>query len=260
MPPPAPDMPPPRPVTVLRLKRPRSAPPLSALHVALPVHKRPHSLAPLFSSLSLSAPHIRFRRLAAARVRAALAVPGVTIVDVEPGAVRRGTKRRMEDEGAGDRAGEEREGQRKSARVERGMLCNGVPMQRVSVDDEDLYVREGQVLADAGGEHVVVEEALANDPSSEGEMAYVRAEDLPEFVFDDECSEEERDDEDDLDGESVDYPSTPESVSERDEWEQERRPFGIAPAVHDNFEYAHFASDEDGEYDGEGWGDEGEDS
>lgn len=235
---------PPRALTVLRLKRPRSATPFSSLHVSLPLHKRPPSLAPLFSALSLSAPHIRFRRLAAERAREALQQPGITIVDVGPDVVRRGVKRRME-------AGE---GGRKSARMEEGMLCNGIPMARVTVDEEDVYVREGDVIGeDEEGEGKGKQKEF-DDPSSDSEMAYVRAEDLTEFVFHEEHSEEECDEEDDLDGESVDYPSTPETVSEgeSEEWFEESRPFGIVPRAVQHTEYVQFESDEDAEYDGEG--------
>ena len=152
------------------------------------------------------------------------------------------------------------EGGRKSARMEEGMLCNGTPMMRVTVDEEDVYVREGDVIGEDTEAEGKQEEC--DDPSSDSEMAYVRAEDLPEFVFDEEHSEEECDEEDDLDGESVDYPSTPETVSEgeSEEWFEESRPFGTVPRAVQHAEYVQFASDEDAEYDGEGYGDEGEDS
>lgn len=252
-------------VTVLRVKRPRSRAPLSALHVSLPAFKR-RQLSSALASLSLSAvprqqhqQHVRFRRLAAARAVAALSAPGVTVVDVDASALRRGVKRGAEE------CLSEFEQRVKTARVsdeeEEGgqeLLCNGVPMVRVPAEEEeDLYVQDGQLaaLGVAGGEE-------GDDPCSDEEYALVRAEDLPEFVFEEDRSEdeEERDEEDDLDGESVDYPSTPESEGGSDDEEDDgdrRRPFGVGGGD-DRFAFATYGAYVESEDDGDAYEEEGD--
>lgn len=242
-------------VTVLRVKRPRTRAPLSELHVALPTFKR-RAVTHAFTSLSLSNgsqpqqhQHVRFRRLAALRAVAALSAPGVNLVDVHASALRRGVKRDAEESlSEGDqrmktarlsRVGGA-EGEEEEVGGGQELLCNGVPMARVPADEEDLYVQDGQRAALGVDEGEEGEEG--DDPCSDGEYALVRAEDLPELVFEEDASEEEeeRDEEDDLDGESVDYPSTPESGPGSDDEEDDddrRRPFGVGTG-HDSFAFA----------------------
>lgn len=209
--------------TVLRVKRHRNEHALDALHVALPPSKRTRLSAAL-PTLSLAdtpqtAPtrHVRFRRLlqptaSVTKQRSnALSLTGLltdascNVIDVDAALLRRYIAK-----SSTTIADHVAQLAKDVARVDTRaaptshVTCNGVVMRREKVcasgDDAkeenvfDIFVQDGD-----------------DDDGKGTNVAYLCASELPEFSFELSDSSEDEGFSSDADGESIDYPSTPES-------------------------------------------------
>lgn len=182
--------------TLLRVKRPRTSELPASLHV-VPAAKRVR-LSSLLSDLSLETPREakklpgvysgrvrKYNRLSRSEQYAALQ-KAEKVVDVGAHLLRR----RGGDAGDGGYANAS------------NVLCNGVPMVRREVEDEEFEIYVAVNDVDAGRDVRMVEGDV---------VGLLFAEDVPEleFIFGDE--EEEEDVGSDSEAASVDYPSTPDS-------------------------------------------------